>query len=87
MLFVLFVPTHILQTFDNAHTLAQVGASQATLLAKLGIRPFSYGLVLHHVRAVVNSATGFRHLQFSKRSEQLVDCPGIVCKRDLFNHI
>mmetsp|Transcript_6 Transcript_6/g.15 ORF Transcript_6/g.15 Transcript_6/m.15 type:complete len:316 (-) Transcript_6:330-1277(-) len=27
----------------------RVGASQATLLAKLGIRPFSYGLVLHHV--------------------------------------
>lgn len=27
----------------------KVGASQATLLAKLNIRPFSYGLVIHHV--------------------------------------
>jgi large subunit ribosomal protein LP0 len=27
----------------------RVGASQATLLAKLGIRPFSYGLVIHNV--------------------------------------
>jgi large subunit ribosomal protein LP0 len=27
----------------------KVGASQATLLAKLGIKPFSYGLVIHNV--------------------------------------
>jgi len=27
----------------------RVGASQATLLAKLGIRPFSYGLVIHNI--------------------------------------
>lgn len=28
---------------------AQVGASEATLLAKLGIKPFSYGLVIRQV--------------------------------------
>ena len=29
----------------------KVGASEATLLAKLGIKPFSYGLVIQMVRA------------------------------------
>jgi hypothetical protein len=28
-----------------------VGASEATLLAKLGIKPFSYGLVIRQVRS------------------------------------
>ena len=28
----------------------KVGASEATLLAKLGIKPFSYGLVIRMVR-------------------------------------
>ena len=27
----------------------KVGASEATLLAKLGIKPFSYGLIVQHV--------------------------------------
>lgn len=35
----------------------KVGGSEATLLAKLGIRPFSYGLVIQYVRPLPPPAT------------------------------
>ena len=36
----------------------KVGASEATLLAKLGIKPFSYGLVIRQVLLSVRSWLG-----------------------------
>ena len=36
----------------------KVGASEATLLAKLGIKPFSYGLVIRQVLLAVGSCHG-----------------------------
>lgn len=33
----------------------KVGASEATLLAKLGIKPFSYGLIVQYVSHAYNS--------------------------------
>jgi hypothetical protein len=41
--------TCILASWVAADALLQVGASEATLLAKLGIKPFSYGLVIRQV--------------------------------------
>ena len=40
----------------------KVGASEATLLAKLGIKPFSYGLIVKHVSALQISLPAVRVL-------------------------
>lgn len=46
----------------------KVGASEATLLAKLGIKPFSYGLIVEYVSLHNNACTRHCFLMGSARS-------------------
>ena len=59
----------------------KVGASEATLLAKLGIKPFSYGLIVDYVSihktSVVAAITVRRHRCLQHGSVQDELCPQI----------
>ena len=61
----------------------KVGASEATLLAKLGIKPFSYGLVIRQVSTI------FRPLTLRPTSihsaNNLPDNPRIVAALHVFD--
>lgn len=48
----------------------KVGASEATLLAKLGIKPFSYGLIVQHVSSPTLPAAA--HMNVLEFLDQLV---------------
>lgn len=47
---------HLIQTGNK------VGSSEATLLAKLGIKPFSYGLVIQQVHFYITSIFSLQSL-------------------------
>ena len=44
-----------------------MGVSEATLLAKLGIKPFSYGLVVQQARSAARIYVGGSNLGFRVR--------------------
>jgi len=53
----------------------KVGASEATLLAKLGIKPFSYGLVVLQVNFIPPPPSGLFKLGISELGIELSDLP------------
>lgn len=51
----------------------KVGASEATLLAKLGIKPFSYGLIVKYVSCHLSSSSKWLFLYLSSFTSSMGD--------------